>query len=106
MIEIAALISEVEQFPIDRETTAQERLDLDNRSRTSLFPWRGQFSPELIERLLSEYAVSGSVIADPLVGSGTTLFECAEIFDLFGGGNQPCRRADGKHRPFCQRETA
>jgi hypothetical protein len=25
MIEIAALISEVEQFPIDRETTAQER---------------------------------------------------------------------------------
>jgi tRNA G10 N-methylase Trm11 len=27
--------------------------------------------------LLSEYAVSGSVIADPLVGSGTTLFECA-----------------------------
>ncbi len=74
--DIYARITEVEQFPIDRET-AQERLDLDSRSRTSLFPWRGQFSPELIEHLLSEYAVSGSVVADPFVGSGTTLFECA-----------------------------
>jgi len=74
---IGALISEVEQFPIDRKTTAQERLDLDSRSRTSLFPWRGQFSPELIEYLLGEYAATESVVVDPFVGSGTTLFECA-----------------------------
>jgi methylase of polypeptide subunit release factors len=90
MTEIAALISEVKQFPIDRETMAQERLDLDSRSRTSLFPWRGQFSPELIEHLLSEYAASARVVADPFVGSGTTLFECArKSLTCFGAEINP-----------------
>lgn len=53
----------------------QERLNLANKFRTSLFPWRGQFSPELIEILLDHYSQPGDIILDPFVGSGTTLFE-------------------------------
>lgn len=88
--DINEIISEVEKFPIDRETTAQDRLDLGSRSRTSLFPWRGQFSPELIEYLLSEYADAESVVADPFVGSGTTLFECArKSLTCFGAEINP-----------------
>jgi hypothetical protein len=74
---IVRLLSTVDRFPIDRSVIPQERLDLLNRYRTSLFPWRGQFSPELIELLLSTYTHEGSVVADPFVGSGTTLFESA-----------------------------
>ena len=74
---ISSLLSEVDSFPIDHSVMPQERLDLVNRYRTSLFPWRGQFSPELIELLLATYTAQGSVVADPFVGSGTTLFESA-----------------------------
>jgi hypothetical protein len=87
---ISLLMADAARFPVDREATAQERLDLDNRSRTSLFPWRGQFSPELVEYLLSTYAHSASVIADPFVGSGTTLFECArKSLTCFGAEINP-----------------
>lgn len=45
------------------------------RERTSIYPWRGQFSPGLVELLLDAYARPGDVVLDPFVGSGTTLFE-------------------------------
>jgi len=70
-------LSEFDHLPIDHSSIPQARLDLVNRYRTSLFPWRGQFSPELIELMLAEYANSDSVVVDPFVGSGTTLFEAA-----------------------------
>ncbi|GER84706.1 hypothetical protein KTAU_33420 [Thermogemmatispora aurantia] len=57
--------------------TSAGRLDLQRRERTSLFPWRGQFSPQLVELLLQHYAEQGTVVLDPFVGSGTTLFEAA-----------------------------
>ncbi|RAQ96765.1 DNA methyltransferase [Thermogemmatispora tikiterensis] len=57
--------------------TSAGRLDLKRRERTSLFPWRGQFSPQLVELLLHRYAEQGTVVLDPFVGSGTTLFEAA-----------------------------
>lgn len=88
--DIAAFASEIDRLPIDRESVAQHQLDIGNRSRTSLFPWRGQFSPQLIEVLLEEYAPSGSVIADPFVGSGTTLFEAArKSLTCFGAEINP-----------------
>ncbi|MEN3331256.1 MAG: hypothetical protein V7641_621 [Blastocatellia bacterium] len=40
-----------------------------------MFNWRGQFTPQLIEYLLSNYSKSGDVIADPFAGSGTVLLE-------------------------------
>lgn len=61
--------------PYDRESIPQKDLDLANKYRTSLFPWRGQFSPEFIEILLNTYSQNGNIIFDPFVGSGTTLFE-------------------------------
>jgi hypothetical protein len=75
--DIATLASEIERLPIDREFIPQDRLDLENRSRTSLFPWRGQFSPQFIETLLGEFASPGTTVLDPFVGIGTTLFESA-----------------------------
>jgi SAM-dependent methyltransferase len=73
----AGLLADFDQIPVDRASIPQDRLDLVNRYRTSLFPWRGQFSPELVELFLSEFTSARSVIADPFVGSGTTLFEAA-----------------------------
>ncbi len=74
---IAALLRDLDDFPIDERTVPQARLDLPTRSRTSILPWRGQFSPELVELLLTEFARPSNAVLDPFVGSGTTLFECA-----------------------------
>ena len=41
-------------------------------------PWRGQFSPELVEILLKVYAKEGDVVFDPFAGVGTTLLEAAK----------------------------
>ncbi len=67
---------EFDTMLIDRELVRQDDLDIANRCRTSLFPWRGQFSPQLVELMLDLFATEGPVV-DPFVGSGTTLFECA-----------------------------
>lgn len=64
-----------EHIAIDRIEIPQQFLDVENRSRTNLFPWRGQFSPGLVEVLLSAYTSSGDVILDPFAGVGTTLVE-------------------------------
>lgn len=89
-VDISALVSEFDALPVDSSAVPQERLDLTNRCRTSLFPWRGQFSPELIELLLNEYACAGAVVVDPFVGSGTTLFEAARNeYPCFGAEINP-----------------
>lgn len=64
------------EIPIDRHTLPQHRLDLLERSRTSLLRWRGQFSPDLVGLLLDAYAAPHATVLDPFVGSGTTLLEC------------------------------
>ena len=75
--------------PVVDRSLAQEKLDLKRRARTSLFPWRGQFSPELVELLLGDLSSNG-IIVDPFVGSGTTLFECARTgIDAFGAEINP-----------------
>ena len=65
--------------PIDRESVPQGRLDIAQRVRTNLLPWHGQFSPQLVEGLLSAYARPGEVVLDPFVGSGTSLVEAARL---------------------------
>lgn len=62
---------------INRSDIDQSLLDIDQRSRTSLFAWNGQFSPQFIEALLEKYADSSSVVYDPFAGSGTVLTESA-----------------------------
>ena len=71
------LHSTFEQQPINRSEIPQELLDLDARERTNLFPWRGQFSPGLVELLLNRYSSKGDRVFDPFAGVGTTLFEAA-----------------------------
>jgi hypothetical protein len=53
----------------------QSRLDIQARGRTSRLPWRGQFSPELIEYFIDEICPDAGTICDPFCGSGTVLFE-------------------------------
>lgn len=68
-----------EEVPIDHESIRQPALDLDNRSRTSLFPWRGQFSPDFVRLMLRTYTSPTDVVLDPFAGSGTTLFEACRL---------------------------
>ena len=65
--------------PLDRESLPQSRLDIAERVRTNLLPWNGQFSPQLVEGLLSAYSRRGAVVLDPFVGSGTSLVEAARL---------------------------
>jgi SAM-dependent methyltransferase len=57
----------------------QTVLDIEEKNRSNLFAWRGQFSPQLIECLLEAYCPAGSVVLDPFVGSGTVLYEAAAM---------------------------
>jgi hypothetical protein len=59
----------------------QKKLDIVEKTRSNLFAWRGQFSPQLIEVILSSYCLPNSVVLDPFAGSGTVLLE-AGIFAL------------------------
>jgi len=66
-----------DETPLNTRDIPQDRLDLANKTRCNIFPWRGQFSPELVDLLLSHYAGAGDLILDPFAGVGTTLFEAA-----------------------------
>ena len=57
----------------------QEILNIQEKTRSNLFSWRGQFSPQLIESLLTAYCSPGSVVLDPFAGSGTVLYEAATL---------------------------
>ena len=66
-----------ENIPIDKTSIPQRELNIDNKTRSNLFAWNGQFSPQFVETLLSHYAQVGDVVVDPFAGSGTTLCEAA-----------------------------
>lgn len=55
----------------------QHKLNIVGKERTSALPWRGQFSPQLIEYLLAKHCKKGDYILDPFCGSGTVLREAA-----------------------------
>ena len=79
-----------QSLAIDRVEIPQQFLDLKTRVRTNLFPWRGQFSPGLVDLLLSTYCSSGAVVLDPFAGVGTTLMEAArKQLPCFGTGVNP-----------------
>jgi len=54
-------------------------LNIEDKNRSNLFAWRGQFSPQLIEYLLDAYCHPGSIVLDPFAGSGTVLYEAAAM---------------------------
>lgn len=69
---VHATMPEINHTEID-----QALLDIDVKKRSNLFAWNGQFSPQFVETLLVHYAKDGDYVADPFLGSGTVLYECA-----------------------------
>ncbi len=61
------------------EPIPQALLNIEEKNRSNLFAWRGQFSPQLIECLLEAYCLPGSTVLDPFAGSGTILYEAATM---------------------------
>jgi DNA modification methylase len=56
-----------------------DQLNIDIKSRSNLFTWRGQFTPQLVENLLAAYGPEKGCILDPFMGSGTVLVEAARV---------------------------
>lgn len=77
MVEVAEALDGVSRIEMDRDFIPQDVLDVESRSSTSLYPWKGQFSPGLISAFIEAYAVEGDVLLDPFAGSGTVLYEAA-----------------------------
>jgi DNA modification methylase len=57
----------------------QDKLDAIAKRRSNLFNWRGQFTPEFVEYILTSFAKEGDHILDPFSGSGTVLLESARL---------------------------
>lgn len=70
-------ITTFKNVPINTNLVNQSELDINNKIRSNLFAWNGQFSPQFVEVLLDNFAHSEDVLVDPFVGSGTTLCEAA-----------------------------
>ena len=54
-----------------------ERLNVTDKTRSNLFSWRGQFTPQFVDYLLETFARPGQTVLDPFCGSGTVLQEAA-----------------------------
>src|SRR4051795_9365035 len=65
--------------PLDTRTIPRDRLNIDNKERSNLFPWNGQFSPQLVEALLRTFAKNTATVLDPFAGSGTVIHEAAKL---------------------------
>jgi DNA modification methylase len=65
--------------PINTQEIPQKLLDIQDKHRSNPLPWKGQFSPQLIETLIKKYADKNSIIFDPFLGSGTVLYEAARF---------------------------
>ena len=82
---------------------SQDKLDVINKTRSNLFDWRGQFTPELIEYLLSVFSKKGDVVADPFSGSGTVLLESIRCgYDVFGFEINPSAFYMSKFYEYCK----
>ncbi|MGH9800274.1 MAG: DNA methyltransferase [Blastocatellia bacterium] len=65
------------ELPLETAEIPQALLNIENKDRSNLLPWSGQFSPQFVEALLTAYAPPQAVILDPFAGSGTVLYEAA-----------------------------
>lgn len=58
-------------------TLEQDKLDVRDKSRSNIFNWRGQFTPQFVEYLLQQFHPRADTVLDPFCGSGTVLKESA-----------------------------
>jgi DNA modification methylase len=63
----------------------QEQLNVSVKTRSNIFNWRGQFTPEFVDYLLDCFAKATDTTFDPFCGSGTVLLESARR-NLFSTG--------------------
>lgn len=63
------------EIEINKTEISQSVLNIDSKTRSSLYTWNGQFSPQFVEALLNKYANSSDIVLDPFSGSGTVLVE-------------------------------
>ena len=68
-----------ERVPLETSAVSSDHLNLAGRQRTNPFPWRGQFSPELVELLISTFGPRSGLVLDAFAGVGTTLWEAARL---------------------------
>ena len=73
--------------PFDNTEILQSDLNISNKYRSNPLRWKGQFSPQLVQVLLSKYSNPNCVIFDPFVGSGTVLSE-AGLLGLTASGTE------------------
>jgi 16S rRNA G966 N2-methylase RsmD len=66
-------------YPLDRQEIAPSILNIETKERSNLLPWKGQFSPQLVEAVLRRFAHNGASILDPFCGSGTVLHEAGRL---------------------------
>lgn len=74
-----APIIHLENVPLNTSDIPRSELDISNQKRSNPLPWKGQFSPQLVEVLLRTYASAEAMVLDPFVGSGTVLGECISL---------------------------
>ena len=69
--------------PVESLNLNWREKDLPERERTKhvhrLHPYLGKYIPQLVEIFLRKYFSSGQIVADPFVGSGTTLVQANEL---------------------------
>lgn len=66
-------------MPFDRETIPRDILNITNKSKSNPLHWNGQFSPQLVEILMSTYCNKNDIVFDPFLGSGTTLWGAGKL---------------------------
>lgn len=89
-----------------RVSGEQAKFDILNKSRSSIFPWRGQFSPQLIEFLIEKYGPQVGLVADPFCGSGTVLYEAAtHHLDVFACDINPAAVCLARVSSVCAKNT-
>lgn len=72
---MAKLNKMFEEIAFDKLQIEQSLLNIENKERSNIFTWNGQFSPQFVEVILDKYAKNGDVILDPFLGSGTVIYE-------------------------------
>jgi DNA modification methylase len=55
----------------------QDKLNVTSKTRSNIFNWRGQFTPEFVEYIINTFAATANTVFDPFCGSGTVLLESA-----------------------------
>ena len=99
-------ITSYEKIGFDNSAVSQDLLNISKKTRSNLFAWTGQFSPQFIEVLLDNFAHKGYVVADPFLGSGTVLYECARKgFSATGSEINPSAYYMAKVYEYCVNNT-